>query len=86
MAVVPVQCPQCQGIDVVKYGKQANSPRQGILYSGGELTRPCLGNIRSTSTQSRTAPRQEPSMCERKRVSIQQVTLVQHGRLHSPRR
>jgi hypothetical protein len=25
MAVVPVQCPRCQGIHVVKYAKQANS-------------------------------------------------------------
>jgi transposase-like protein len=24
MVVVPARCPQCQGIDVVKYGKQAN--------------------------------------------------------------
>jgi insertion element IS1 protein InsB len=28
MAVVPVQCPQCQGIDVVKYGKQANGAQR----------------------------------------------------------
>jgi hypothetical protein len=45
-----------------------DSPRHGILYSGGELTRPCLGNIRSTSTQSRTAPRKEPAMRESQRV------------------
>jgi hypothetical protein len=31
-------------------GQDTASPRQGIHYSGGELTRPCLGNIRSTST------------------------------------
>jgi hypothetical protein len=31
------------------------SPRQDILYSSGELTRPCLGNIRLTRTQSYTA-------------------------------
>ncbi len=28
MAVVPVQCPQCEGIDVVKYGKQANGAQR----------------------------------------------------------
>ena len=28
MAVVPVQCPQCQGIDVVKYGKQVNGAQR----------------------------------------------------------
>jgi transposase-like protein len=28
MAVVPVQCPQCQGIRVVKYGKQANGAQR----------------------------------------------------------
>ena len=28
MAVVPVQCPQCQGIYVVKYGKQANGTQR----------------------------------------------------------
>jgi transposase-like protein len=28
MAVVPVQCPQCQGIHVVKYGKQANGTQR----------------------------------------------------------
>jgi transposase-like protein len=28
MAVVPVQCPQCQGIRVVKYGKQANGTQR----------------------------------------------------------
>jgi insertion element IS1 protein InsB len=28
MAVVPVQCPRCQGIDVVKYGKQANGAQR----------------------------------------------------------
>jgi transposase-like protein len=28
MAVVPVQCPQCQGIHVVKYGKQANGAQR----------------------------------------------------------
>jgi putative transposase len=44
------------------------SPRQGILYSGGELTRPYSGNIPWTSAQSRTAPRQEPSMRESQRV------------------
>jgi transposase-like protein len=28
MAVVPVQCPQCHGIYVVKYGKQANGTQR----------------------------------------------------------
>jgi transposase-like protein len=28
MAVVPVQCPQCHGISVVKYGKQANGTQR----------------------------------------------------------
>ena len=28
MAVVSVQCPQCQGIHVVKYGKQANGTQR----------------------------------------------------------
>jgi transposase-like protein len=28
MAVVPVQCPQCAGIHVVKYGKQANGAQR----------------------------------------------------------
>jgi transposase-like protein len=28
MAVVPVQCPQCQGIHVVKYGRQANGTQR----------------------------------------------------------
>ena len=28
MAVVPVQCPQCQGLHVVKYGKQANGAQR----------------------------------------------------------
>jgi hypothetical protein len=28
MAVVSVQCPQCQGIYVVKYGKQANGTQR----------------------------------------------------------
>ena len=49
-------------------GTRSGSPRQDILYSGGELTRPCWGNIRLTSTQSRTAPRKEPSMRESQRM------------------
>jgi len=28
MTVVPVQCPQCQGIHVVKYGKQVNGAQR----------------------------------------------------------
>jgi len=28
MAVVPVQCPQCAGIHVVRYGKQANGAQR----------------------------------------------------------
>jgi len=28
MAVVPVQCPQCHGISVVKYGKQTNGTQR----------------------------------------------------------
>jgi transposase-like protein len=28
MAVAPVQCPQCHGISVVKYGKQANGTQR----------------------------------------------------------
>ena len=28
MALVPVQCPQCQGVHVVKYGKQANGTQR----------------------------------------------------------
>ena len=28
MAVVSVQCPQCQGIHVVKYGKQTNGTQR----------------------------------------------------------
>jgi transposase-like protein len=28
MAVVPVQCPQCQGSHVVKYGRQANGTQR----------------------------------------------------------
>jgi transposase-like protein len=28
MAVVPVQCPQCHGLHVVKYGKQANGTQR----------------------------------------------------------
>ena len=28
MAVVPAQCPQCHGIYVVKYGKQANGTQR----------------------------------------------------------
>src|SRR5688572_25262200 len=47
---------------------------------------PYWGNIRLTSTQGHTALRKRPSMCERQPVSIQQVTLVRHGRLHSPQR
>jgi hypothetical protein len=42
--------------------ERPSSPRQDILYLGGELIRPCLGNIRLTGTQSCTAPSQEPSM------------------------
>jgi hypothetical protein len=45
-----------------------NSPRQDIRYSGGELTRPCLGNIRLTSPQGRTAPRKERAMYASQRV------------------
>jgi len=41
-----------------------DSPRQDILYSGGELTRPCLPNIRLTRTQSCTAHRRRSSLYE----------------------
>jgi hypothetical protein len=44
------------------------SPRQDILYLCAELTRPCLGNIRSTSPQSRMAPRKESLMRENQRM------------------
>jgi hypothetical protein len=60
-----------------------HSPRHNILYSGGECTRPCLGHIILTRTQSCTADRRRLSTQERHYVSIRWVTLVQHGRLHS---
>jgi hypothetical protein len=40
-------------------------------YAGAHRTRPCLGDIRLTSTQGRTAPNKRPSMRERQLVSIQ---------------
>src|SRR5687768_14997990 len=45
-------------------GLSPASPRHNILYSGGELTRPCLPNIRLTRTQSCTAHRRQSSMYE----------------------
>jgi hypothetical protein len=60
-----------------------DSPRQDIRYSCGELTRPWLGNIRSTSRQSHIVHRSGPSKRESQHVSIRWVTLVQHGRLRS---
>jgi hypothetical protein len=45
-----------------------SSPRHDIVYLSGELTRPCPGDINSTSTQGRTAPNEGPSMRESQRV------------------
>jgi transposase-like protein len=33
MAVVPVQCPQCRGISVVKYGQQANGAQRSRCHN-----------------------------------------------------
>jgi hypothetical protein len=44
-------------IKLLRHAAIGASPRHNILYSGGELTRPCLGNIRLTSVHGRTAHR-----------------------------
>jgi hypothetical protein len=51
-----------------------DSPRHNILYSGGELTRPCLIGISSTSNQGHTACRMRPSMCQSQDMQIRGVT------------
>jgi hypothetical protein len=60
--------PKCElGVQLVQTATLTQQS-QDILYSGGELTRPCLGNIRLTSIQSRIVPRSGPSMRESQHV------------------
>ena len=42
MAVVPVQCPQCQSIAVVKYGKQPNGTQRYRCQNPDCARRICL--------------------------------------------
>jgi transposase-like protein len=54
MAVVPVQCPQCQSPAVVKYGKQPNgvqryrcqNPLSRCFVSRKSIVWPCLSTAR----------------------------------------
>jgi hypothetical protein len=62
-----------------------DKPRQNFLSAGGELPRPCLINISSTSHQGRTAWRRASSARQSRGMQIRGVTPIQHGRLHSPR-
>jgi transposase len=53
-----------------------HKPRQIFLSTGGELTRPCLIDISSTSNQGHTACRMRPSMCQSQDMQIRGVTPV----------
>ncbi len=53
-----------------------NQQSHNILYSGGELTRPCPGYISSTSTQGRTARKRRPSMRQSQGIKIRGVTPI----------
>jgi hypothetical protein len=86
---VPVTLDQyVKGVAILVQGPPqiVASPRQNILYAGAHGSRPYWGNMRLTSIQGRTALRKRPSRRERQPVSSQQVTVVRHGRLHSPQR
>src|SRR5262245_21559874 len=61
-----------------------NKPRHNSLATGGELTRPCLLDISSTSHQSRTVHSMRPSMYRSQDMQIRGVTPIQHGRPRSP--
>src|SRR5919106_6471755 len=72
---IPWDLSQFRSRALLEYGLP--SPRQHILYSGGELTRPCPRDIGSTSPYGRTARRRRPSKRQSQGITIHRITPIQ---------